>query len=181
MQVCPAPSLGSWFANRQHEGANGIPSNQDTPLQVDWCGRANGKSGYWNWDYKNLGPRVAFAWAPNRTGGLLGSLFGNGKTSIRGGFGMVYDRFGQGIVNEFSGNSFGLTTALTNPIVPVENLPRITSVNVIPPSLLQPTPEAPSFPQVIPVQPTGRSTSVDSSAKTPYSYTIDFSVARELR
>jgi hypothetical protein len=181
LQVCPSPSLGSWFGNRAREGANGIPSNQDTPLQVDWCGPANGKPGYWNWDYKNLGPRVAFAWAPNQSRGLLGSLFGTGKTSIRGGFGMVYDRFGQGIVNEFSGNSFGLTTTLSNPITPVENLPRITNVNVIPPDLLQPTPAAPSFPQVIPVQPTGRATSLDTSLKTPYSYTIDFSVQRELR
>jgi Carboxypeptidase regulatory-like domain len=181
LQVCPSPSLGSWFGNRAREGANGIPSNQDTPLQVDWCGPANGKPGYWNWDYKNLGPRVAFAWAPNQSRGLLGSLFGTGKTSIRGGFGMVYDRFGQGIVNEFSGNSFGLTTTLSNPITPVEDLPRITNVNVIPPDLLQPTPAAPSFPQVIPVQPTGRATSLDTSLKTPYSYTIDFSVQRELR
>ena len=181
LQVCPSPSLGKWFANRQYEGANGIPSNQDVPLTVNWCGPANGKSGYWNWDYKNLGPRVAFAWAPNRTNGLLGSLFGGGKTSIRGGFGIVYDRFGQGIVDEFNGNSFGLTTSLITADLPVANLPRITSINVIPPSLLQTAPAAPSFPQTIPVQPLGYASSLDSSLKTPYSYTIDFSVARELR
>jgi len=197
LQVCPSPSLGSWFANRAYEGANGIPSNQDTPLTVNWCGPANGKSGYWNWDYKNLGPRVAFAWAPNRTTGLLGSLFGNGKTSIRGGFGMVYDRFGQGIIDEFNGNSFGLTTILGSPVEPVSgasasvpcqvNLPRITGVNTIPPILLQEAVCAasgvpvPSFPETIPVGPVTRATSLDTSLKTPYSYTIDFSVARELR
>jgi hypothetical protein len=182
LQVCPTPSLGKWFANRQFEGANGIPSNQDPPLSVDWCGPANGKSGYWNWDFKNLGPHVAFAWAPNRSSGLLGSLFGNGKTSIRGGFGIVYDRFGQGIVDEFNGNSFGLTTALGNPFVPVSDPSnRLTAINVIPPGLLQPTPPAPSFPQVIQPQPVNRATSLDTSLKTPYSYTIDFSVARELR
>ena len=121
LQVCPSPALGSWFNNRAKAGANGIPSNQDTPLQVDWCGRANGKKGYWNWDYGNLGPHFAFAWAPNKTEGFLGKLFGSGnKTSIRGGFGMVYDRFGQGIIDEFNGNSFGLTTSLTNPITTAE-------------------------------------------------------------
>lgn len=183
LQVCPSPSLGKWFAGRQFAGANGIPSNQDPPLTVDWCGPANGgRPGYWNWDYKNLGPRVAFAWAPNRTNGLLGSLFGAGKTSIRGGFGMVYDRFGQGVVDEFNGNSFGLTTSLGNPFVPVSSPSnRLTSVNTIPPSLIQPAPPAPSFPEVIQPQPTGRATSLDTSLKTPYSYTIDFSVARELR
>jgi hypothetical protein len=182
LQVCRIPSLGQWFANRANEGANGIPSNQDTPLTVNWCGSANGKSGYWNWDYKNLGPRVAFAWAPNRTKGLLGSLFGFGKTSIRGGFGIVYDRFGQGIVDEFNGNSFGLTTSLSNPFVPISSSSnRLTSVNVIPPGLIQGSPGAPSFPEVIQPQPTARATSLDTSLKTPYSYTIDFSVARELR
>ena len=182
LQVCPTPSLGTWFANRVSEGENGIPSNQDAPLSVNWCGRANGKPGYWSWDYKNLGPRVAFAWAPNRTQGFLGSLFGNGKTSIRGGFSIVFDRFGQGIVDEFNGNSFGLTTSLSNPFVPVSSPSnRLTSVNVIPPSLIQPAPGAPSFPEVIQPQPTARATSLDTSLKTPYSYAIDFSVARELR
>ena len=113
LQVCPNPSLGNWFANRAAAGANGIPSSQDGLLQIDWCGTANGKRAYWNWDYGNLAPRVAFAWAPNKTQGFLSKLLGSGnKSSIRGGFGIVYDRFGQGIVDEFSGNSFGLTTNL---------------------------------------------------------------------
>ena len=69
LQVCPSPSLGKWFANRAAAGNNGVPSNQDALQQINWCGSANGKSGYWNWDYGNLGPHVAFAWAPNKTEG----------------------------------------------------------------------------------------------------------------
>ncbi len=185
MQVCPSPALGNWFNNRAFAGANGIPSNQDSLLQVDWCGPANRKGGYWNWDYGNLGPRVAFAWAPNRTEGLLGKLVGSGnKTSIRGGFGMVYDRFGQGMIDEFSGNSFGLTTALSNPVLPLGSLPRLTNVNVIPASLLQPAPAAPSFPQTIPTMASlgavNYGSSLDTSLKTPYSYTLDLSVERDL-
>ena len=185
LQVCPSPSLGNWFSARAAAGASGTPSSQDVPLQVDWCGAANKKGGYWNWDYGNLGPRVAFAWAPNQTGGVLGKLVGNGnKSSIRGGFGMVYDRFGQGVIDEFSGNSFGLTTSLTNPITPLNSLPRLTDVNVIPPSLLQPAPGAPSFPETIPsMQSLGASnfgSSLDTSLKTPYSYTLDLSVERDL-
>jgi hypothetical protein len=185
LQVCPSPSLGQWFNTRASEGANGAPSSEDPPLQVDWCGRANGKKGYWNWDYGNIGPRVAFAWAPNKTEGFLSKILGSGnKSSIRGGFGMVYDRFGQGIVDEFSGNSFGLTTSLSNPILPLNSLPRLTGVNVIPPSLLQPTPGAPSFPETIPsMQDLGASdfgSSLDTSLKTPYSYDLDFSVERDL-
>jgi Carboxypeptidase regulatory-like domain len=185
LQVCPSPSLGQWFAARAAAGASGIPSSQDAPLQVDWCGAANGKRGYWNWEYGNLGPRLAFAWAPNKTQGFLGKLLGSGnKSSIRGGFGIVYDRFGQGIADEFSGNSFGLTTSLTNPITNLNSLPRLTSVNVIPASLLQPAPGAPSFPETIPtMQSLGASDfgdSLDTSLKTPYSYTLDFSVERDL-
>ena len=81
MQVCSTESIGSSFGNRQYEGANGIPSNQEPPLQVNWCGKANGKPGYWNWDYQDLGPRIAFAWAPSRTSGLLGALF-RGKQNL---------------------------------------------------------------------------------------------------
>jgi len=185
LQVCPSPSLGQWFSARASAGASGTPSSQDVPLQIDWCGPANGKKGYWNWDFGNVGPRIAFAWAPNKTEGFLSKLLGSGnKSSIRGGFGMVYDRFGQGIVDEFSGNSFGLTTSLSNPIQPLNSLPRLTSVNVIPPSLLQPTPGAPSFPETIPtMQSLGASnfgSSLDTSLKTPYSYDLDFSVERDL-
>ncbi len=185
LQVCPSPSLGQWFSARVVSGANGVPSSQDVPLSVDWCGAANNKPGYWNWDYKNLGPRIAFAWAPNKTEGFLSKLLGSGnKSSIRGGFGVVYDRFGQGIVDNFSGNSFGLTTTLSNPILPLNDLPRLTNVNVIPPSLLQPTPAPPTFPETIPSELSlGASdfgSSLDTSLKTPYSYALDFSVERDL-
>jgi len=185
LQVCPSPSLGQFFSARVKAGASGIPSSQDPSLQVDWCGPANGKKGFWNWDFGNIGPHVAFAWAPNRTEGFLSKLLGSGnKSSIRGGFGMVYDRFGQGIVDEFNGNSFGLTTTLSNRILPLTSLPRLTNVNVIPPSLLQSAPTAPSFPEMIPTMQTLNSNSfgnsLDTSLKTPYSYTLDFSVERDL-
>jgi Carboxypeptidase regulatory-like domain len=42
-------------------------------------------------DKNNWGPRVGFAYSPEFDSGLLGSLFGNGKSSIRGGFGIGYD------------------------------------------------------------------------------------------
>ena len=136
---------------------------------------------------------MAFAWAPNKTKGLLSKILGSGnKSSIRGGFGIVYDRFGQGIVddaNGFNANSsglptFGLTTALGNSPFPINQIPRLTSVNVIPPALCQPVPRPRASRRLSrPCSSSGGTSfgdALDTSLKTPYSYTIDFSVQRDL-
>jgi hypothetical protein len=191
LEVSPTFNLGQWFANRGFEGANMIPSNQDQPVAFNWSGPANGgHGGFYNWDFGNLGPRVAFAWAPNKTSGLLGSLLGSNKTSIRAGFGIVYDRFGQQLVDNFDrSGSFGLASTLTNPAEAqtVTSAPRLTTnMNTIPTTdnngnqiFLQAPPA--NFPEPFPSGTFTATTGLDSSLKTPYSYTIDLSVGRELR
>jgi hypothetical protein len=42
-------------------------------------------------DTNNWGPRAGFAYSPQAREGWLGSLFGDGESSIRGGFGVGYD------------------------------------------------------------------------------------------
>lgn len=42
--------------------------------------------------YNQFSPRVAAAWNPKFQHGLLGSMFGDGKTVIRGGYGRIYGR-----------------------------------------------------------------------------------------
>jgi hypothetical protein len=204
LQVSPSPNLGNWYLQRSASGLNGTASNQDTPVTFDWSGPANGKPNYYNWDYKDLGPRVAFAWSPRASGGLLQSLFGEGgQTSIRGGFGMVYDRFGQGIADDFAQHgSFGLSSTLSNPagfLTPYDS-PRLASaavgagfkcgisasVNVVPTqdlncnTLFLPAPPA-IFPQTYPSGNFAIAHSIDAGLKTPYGYTFDFAVARELK
>jgi hypothetical protein len=50
-------------------------------------------------DWTNFGPRVAVAWNPSYSDGLLGSVLGNRKSVLRGGYARVYDRInGVGIV-----------------------------------------------------------------------------------
>jgi hypothetical protein len=50
-------------------------------------------------DYSNFSPRLAVAWNPSFSGGLLGDVFGNRKTVLRGGWARAYDRInGVGIV-----------------------------------------------------------------------------------
>jgi len=202
LQVTPTFNLGKWFENRAYEGANGIPSNQDQPVAFNWSGPANGGHGsFWDWDYKNLGPRVAFAWAPNKSSGLLGSLFGAGKTSIRAGFGIVYDRFGQGIIDDFDRyGSYGLASTLSNKaaVETVAIVPRLgdhvgpggtaTDMHTFPTvdfatppnQMLIPAPTA-TFPQPFPSGLFTATTGLDASIRTPYAYTIDLSVGRELR
>ncbi len=51
-----------------------------------------GRNYPWPWVAHNFEPRVALAWQPRFTSGLLSTLFGNGNTVIRGGFWHFYDR-----------------------------------------------------------------------------------------
>jgi Carboxypeptidase regulatory-like domain len=43
-------------------------------------------------DYGNLGPRIALAWNPSYRSGFINRLFGDRRTVLRTGFGIVYDR-----------------------------------------------------------------------------------------
>lgn len=194
LQVTPTTSLNSWFNERGTGMLQGVPSSAAPLISYDWGGPANGKSGFYNWDYHDFAPRVAVAWAPDSGPGLLGALFGNkGQTSIRAGFGIVYDRVGESLADTFDQNgSFGLSTQLSNPsdIQTSQTAPRITDLNTIPttdyagnPIFIQPP--AGTFPKTFPSSlNTGGSAitwGVDNTLKTPYSYAIDLAVSRELR
>ena len=189
LQVGTTFSLGTWFNERGAGMLQGVPSNAQPLVTYDWAGPANGKPGYYDWDYHNLGPRLAFAWSPDYSGGWLGALFGGrARSSIRGGFGIVYDRVGESLVDAFDQNgSFGLASSLTNPSDFETSItaPRLTSMNVIPTTDYLHVPILPSappsgFPQTYPVGTGAITWGIDQNLKTPYSYTLDFAVSREL-
>jgi len=49
--------------------------------------------------YGGFSPRLAAAWNPNFDGGILGDVFGHGKTVVRGGYSRIYGRLnGVGLV-----------------------------------------------------------------------------------
>jgi len=190
-QVSPDQSLNNFVSGRAAAMVQGLTT--DETITYSPSGQANGKKPYWPWDYKDLGPRLAFAYAPNANEGLWHALFGGaGKTSIRGGFGIVYDHFGTALVDTFDQNgSFGLNTIVGNPasVQTIDGSARFTGLHDIPVSsadgvLLNPAPTA-GFPYTPPVSTPGNplqqiTFGFDDKLRTPYSETVDFSVTREL-
>ena len=184
VQVAPTVDLHNWFQNRGAAMLNG--QTYDATIPFDLAGQGNGRQPYWNWDYKDIAPRIAFAYSPSSDSGLLNEIFGNGKTSIRGGFGLYYDHFGEGVVNTFDQyGSFGLTTQLGNPagVLSPDTAPRFSGLNTIPSSVIIPPP-ASGFPFTPPstVDTGGFAITwgMDNKLKTPYAEVVDFSIQREL-
>jgi hypothetical protein len=194
LEVTPTESLNTWFNGRGVGMNNGVPSIDSPLVAFDFSGPANGgKTGYYSWDFKNLGPRVALAWSPAYSSGLLQSIFGGaGKSSIRAGFGIVYDRIGEGLLDTFDQNgAFGLSSSIPNAAASetVTCTPRITNMNVLPTTdncgapILVPAPAA-NYPAPFPSNPAPGSEAItwglDNHIKTPYSYTLDLSFQRQL-
>ena len=182
-QISPTTSLHDWFYTRGNEALRGLSVQPDLSLAPS--GAANDRPGFWTMNKLNLGPRVAVAYAPNFDNGVLHRLFATEKTSLRAGFGIVYDHFGQGIAQALSqSGSLGLSSAVALPsIVSTDTASRFTGLTDIP----NPFPAPPSK-ETYPYVPTtdvsnGGFTSsfgVDDKMRTPYSMSATASVQREL-
>jgi hypothetical protein len=200
LQVAPTVSLHDWFTQRAAAASQG--QVYDPSLSFGLSGQGNGKQPYWGYDYKDFAPRIAFAYSPKAESGWSQRLWGGpGKTSIRAGYGIYYDHFGEGITNTFDRNgSFGLTTAEVNPagFQTVDGSARYSGINNIPTQSAVTTPSCVTGPCPIvtpppsgpfPVTPPSLANSsagfaiywgLDDKLKTPYSHLIDFSITREL-
>ncbi len=198
-QVSPSISLNNWFKERGNAMRQGQTLYSQMPgglVQMALGGQANGKQPFWGWDYKDIAPRFAFAYSPHADGGFLHKLFGSaGKSSIRGGYGLYYDHFGEGVVNTFDRNgAFGLTTALDNPAgsQDVDCTPRMVSLYTLPAAntsycgqqVVGPPPA--TFPNLV-TPPTLFNPGsfaiywgLDDKLKTPYSHVFDLSITRDL-
>jgi hypothetical protein len=186
-QVSPTVNMNQWFTNRWQQMYQG---NVDQPqLSFDLSGQANGKKPYWAWDYRNFAPRFAVAYSPHAASGFMHKLFGDaGKSSIRAGYGLYFDHFGEGVVNTFDRQgSWGLTTTISNPagVLNVDTAPRFTGLlgaNNLPPSPGVPLPHG--FPYTPSVDPSTYGLAIawgiDDNLKTPYSHVVDLSITREL-
>ena len=155
----------------------------------------SGRSQIYNTDYKDWGPRASLAWSPSYSDGLRGRLFGSGKTVIRAGFGIYYDRINnvQSVEIPQLGVGFAQTLVIKSPNCAASTTPgagcntaagdlgssgfRVGVDGGIP----VPTVPAVSSP-IVPSVPFGEalSFSLDPSFKVGRSYSSDLTIQREL-
>ncbi len=185
VQVKPTVSLGEYFDRRRASSLNGIPFND--PITFDLAGKANDRPGYYKQDWNNFAPAIAFAWSPDLGDNAFSRLLGrNGRSVIRGGFRMTYDRIGSQLAVNFDLNSvLGFTSGQGNsantfnvsdrlgPLFTGPNPSVRGNVGTIAPSL--------TFPLTISGNEDQRiEQSLDDTLTTPYNYSFNLSYGREL-
>ena len=190
-QVRPTVNISEWWNSRQADMAAGVPADATAPLSWAPAGRANNAAPWWQPDKNNFAPRIGIAWSPSGADGLSRLLFGGaGKSSVRAGFGIHYERVG-GSIAAFTDRfgSPGVTTTLSTPTGRVDfssasrfdgacdaggcsGLPPISDF-ITPPSSAR-------FPFTPPLPGRGFGFAVSDVLRNPYSMQIHFSVQREV-
>lgn len=192
-QAAQDVDMRTLFDLRQRNAAAGISGDNAEPfLRYDLIGKGNGGRALYEPDLNNFAPRFSFAYNPSFKDGLMGSIFGDRKTVIRGGGTVVYDRPGGGItfiqdqVSYLFDNSattiYGGEPTATLALL---NNPRFTGISTLPVNNVAPTITRPFTPFVDGGFPTGLSTgefnyAVDQQFKTPYSIQYSLGFQREL-
>ena len=175
-QIAPTVDTHAWFIHRGTAAAQGQVFEDN--LAFAPSGKANHQPGYWSKQKANFVPRLSAVFAPNP------------RTSIRAGAGMYFDHFGQGIVNSFDQEgSFGLTSAVTSPAgaTGFENAPRFTGPHDIGTLAGCASPADSNGNITYPFTPSTQANcdfaitwGIDNHLKTPYAYSMDLSVQREV-
>jgi len=193
LQVASTFSLGKQFATNVANMKQGLGYTSEPSITFEPGGPANHGPGFYQLSKTDFAPRVSFAYSLRPTSSLGKKIFGdNDRTVIRGGFSEVYDRPGFQLINTLDQNAPGefaytlQNTCCQLNIDDVAHLPRVTtpSLNVIPQnsaigSFLLPAPTW-SVQQPIPTNSEANIWAMDDTLKTPRSYAVDFSIAREL-
>ena len=102
-QTAPNIDFASMYNARAAAGAAGVSGDGVVPTVLyNFSGKANHAPGYYSPDWKNFAPRLSVAYNPSFGSGLLGKLFGDRKTVIRAGGGIVYDHTILSAINFFN-------------------------------------------------------------------------------
>lgn len=178
-QISPTVDTHNWFLKRASAAAAG--DTFEDPLSFAPSGKANNRPGYWAKQKANFAPRLSAVYAPNP------------RTTIRAGAGMYFDHFGEGIVNSFDQQgSFGLSNAVISPAYTVsfQQSPRFTGPQAIPATGCPNPSSSVKYPYSPISSANGADMAlncglaitwgIDNHLKTPYAYSFDMSVQREL-
>ncbi|HYL14662.1 MAG TPA: carboxypeptidase-like regulatory domain-containing protein, partial [Terriglobales bacterium] len=190
-QTAVTTDIHQWLVQREINQANGIPSSASPLLSWGLAGRANSKPSWFDPNKKDFAPRMALAWSPAYQGGLLKSIFGGpGKSSIRIGSGIFYDRLGQAMAAE---TDLQGSPGVFTPIIDgsqqftFANAPRFSGsctfagcTGLPPLSAFFPPITSVQFPFTPPANTSNLGFVIDRHLHTPYTIDLNFSVQREL-
>jgi hypothetical protein len=184
--------IADLYPLRVRNAASGIAGNNAEPfLTYSRIGRGNDARPYYKGDKNNFGPRVGFAWAPSFSDGPMKSVFGDRKTSIRGGAAVVYERtagaltFIQDQLSYLFDNSATTNFGTGDPRTDLLNDPRFIGINTLPAHNTAPTITYPNTPFVEDGFPFGNAEgsfnyAIAQNYQTPYSYEYSIGFQREL-
>ncbi|MEQ1762343.1 MAG: TonB-dependent receptor [Pyrinomonadaceae bacterium] len=193
-QVAPNIPLQDYLQSRITASSNG--QNYDVPLIMELAGPKNNAKPFYELDTNNFQPSISLAWSPKFESGFFSNLFGTeGESTIRGGFRIANDYYGQQLAVTFdTANTLGFSTArniaanaynvfdclvptatcrpapqYTGPTMAIKTLP-----GIIAPATL-------AFPQQQPANFSRRiETSLDTNLQSPINYSWNISYTREL-
>jgi hypothetical protein len=168
-QVAPTIDTDAWYKQRNTAALQG--QVYEPLIEFAPSGPANHAPGLWPKQKTNFAPRLAVVYAPNE------------KTSIRTGFGLYFDHYGEGIINSFDQfGSAGLNTSVESPAGTYlfENAPRFAGVHNVP-SNGSPQPNPITYPYTYPATSFAITWGADNKLKTPYAEAMDFSIQREMQ
>jgi hypothetical protein len=178
--VSSTQSIGDFLAKRGQLAASGQSQALAGPVTYN----LSSKLGTSLYKFQNdVAPRVSFAYSPKGDSGLWRVLSGGeDKFSIRGGFGLFYDAFGQGLERDYS-NAVGFSTLTQNgPGQEVANVPRYTGFYNVPFNASLFPPAVPGgFPQTPAAGGLAQTSTVDSGIRSPYTMSENLTIAREFK
>lgn len=172
---------------RVQNAAAGVAGPNAVPLLTyNLIGKENGGRPAYEPDYNNFAPRVGFAYNPSFRNGLLGTIFGDRKTVLRGGVSIVYDRVGGALsfVQDQLGflfdNQVNRDFGNLNPRTALLNDPRFTGINTLPVQNTAPVITRPFTPNPDGLADSAFNYAIAQNFEIPYSYQWSFGVQREL-